>query len=240
MRKLIIGAILILYSIPSWPQASVIYQQGIASEENLIAIQNLQPYSSGGVGFDNRYEGIRGTSRLFDTLLPSALRIRDQKNYIQVLADIDIVKNLVLFQHPKTKKLMAVPAEFVSVLVMKKGDREILFRTTKGKEFDTEMKETRFFQVLKDGPYQFIKLPSKIFVQADYKGAYAADRRYDEYQLKKKYFLKGPDSVFYQVQLNRKSLLKIYPQKKAIIDSVSDNESVGDKETVFISLLDKF
>jgi hypothetical protein len=135
---------------------------------------------------------------------------------------------------------MQVPAEFVSVLVVRKGDREIMFRTTAGKAFGKDVKEPKFIQVLKDGPFQFVKLPYKLFIQADYKGAYTADRRYDEYQLKEKYFLKGPDSVYYQVQLNRKSLLKIYPDKKVILDKLPVDESVDDKEAMFISLLEKF
>ncbi len=238
MKKIALWVLIIINSIPSLPQASVVYQQGIFAEGNLVAIQNLQPYSPGGVGFDNRYEGIKGTTRLFDTLLPAALRVNNQKIYIQMMADLDITKNLVIFQHPKTKQLMVVPADFVSVLVVKKGDREITFRTTNGKTFDKEMKETKFFQVLRDDPCQLIKLPYKVFIQADYKGPYTTDRRYDEYQLKEKYFLKGPDSVFYPVQLNRKSLLKIYPGKKEILGKIKDDES-GDKEAMFISILEK-
>jgi hypothetical protein len=206
----------------------------------LKAISNLGPYSPGGIGFDNRYEGVVGTTRLFDTLLPSFLRTSGQDYYIQLQADIDLVNNALIYIHPKTRKLFTVPANVISELIIQKDGKELLFRTTTGKAFDKEIKDPKFYQVLKDGQYQFIKIPLKTFVQAEYKGAYTADRRYDEYQTKFKYYLIGPDSIFSQIQLNRKSILKLYPDKKSILDQTSGEESFPNKEEMVMSILEKF
>jgi hypothetical protein len=240
MRRLIVLSLCALLSVVGYSQASVVYQRGLAAEENLKAISNLGPYSPGGIGFDNRYEGVVGTTRLFDTLLPSFLRTSGQDYYIQLQADIDLVNNALIYIHPKTRKLFTVPANVISELIIQKDGKELLFRTTTGKAFDKEIKDPKFYQVLKDGQYQFIKIPLKTFVQAEYKGAYTADRRYDEYQTKFKYYLIGPDSIFSQIQLNRKSILKLYPDKKSILDQTSGEESFPNKEEMVMSILEKF
>jgi len=240
MRRIILFCFsLLIFPIVYPQQASVIYQKGLSADENLKAIANLGPYSQGGIGFDTRYEGIKGSPRMLDTLLPSFLRLDGQDYYIEILADIDLVKNAVIYIHPKTKLLFSVPVDFISELIIKNNGKEILFRTTKGKPFEKEMKEQKFYQVLKEGKYQFIKIPQKIFVQANYKGAYSADRRYDEYQPDAKYYLMNADNKFCQIQLNKKSVSRIYPDKKELIDQIAREETNPDKEAMIISILDK-
>ena len=117
---------------------------------------------------------------------------------------------------------------------------DLLFRTTSGKSFDKEMKEQKFIQVLKETPVLFIKMPVKIFIQADYKSAYSADRRYDEYVTNYRYYLMGSDNVLHQIQLTRKSVLKLYPEKKRIIGQEPDEKTFENKEEMILSLLDKF
>jgi hypothetical protein len=240
MKKFLLCTLGVLFFIDGYPQASNIYQQGLSAEENLKAISKLGPYSVGGIGFDNRYEGIKGSPRLLDTLLPSFLKLNGQDYYIQLQADIDLVKNTLIYLHPTTKKLLVVPVDVISELIIRRNGEELLFRTTNGKLFVKEMKPHRFYQVLNDGLYQFIKIPVKIFVEADYKNAYSADRRYDEYQTNNKYYLITSDYVFHQIQLNKKSLAKLYPEKKALIEQSENEEAFPSKEDMIISILSKF
>jgi hypothetical protein len=240
MRRLTLFFFCTFLFLNGYSQASLVYQRGLTAEENLKAIANLGPYTQGGIGFDNRYEGIKGSPRMLDTLLPSFLRLKGQDYYIQLLADIDLVNNAVIYIHPKTEKLFSVPLDLISELIINKDGKELLFRTTAGKTFEREMKEQKFYQVLKEGKYQFIKIPLKTFVQANYKGPYSADRRYDEYQADAKYYIINSDSIFCQIQLNRKSISKLFPEKKDLIDKSAREESFPDKETMILSILEKF
>jgi len=241
MRRLILFCFSLLSFLSGYSQqASAIYQRGLSAAENLKAIANLGPYSQGGIGFDTRYEGIKGSPRMLDTLLPSFLRLEGQDYYIELMADIDLVKNAVIYIHPKTKQMFSIPGDLISELIINNDGKELVFRTTKGKTFEKEMKEQKFYQVLKDGKYQFIKIPVKTFVQANYKGAYSADRRYDEYQPDARYYLMNADSIFCQIQLNKKSVSKIYPDKKGLIDQVAREEENTDKEAMILSILGKF
>ncbi len=221
-------------------QTTRVYEKGISLEESLKSIGSLAPYESGGLAFDNRYEGVKGSPRLSDTLLPSLLRIRGQDSYVALKSDIDLVQNSVIYRHPNSGKLFVIPASNVEELIIAGDGKDLVFRTTYGKTFEKEMKDQRFIQVLKDGDYLFIKMPVKIFVEADYKKVYGSDTRYDEFQTKYRYYLLGPDNVFYQIQLNRKSVLKIYPDKKKIIEEERDEKSFTDKEEMIVSLLKKF
>jgi energy-converting hydrogenase Eha subunit F len=159
MRRLILFCFSLLTFLSGYSQqASAIYQRGLSAAENLKAIANLGPYSQGGIGFDTRYEGIKGSPRMLDTLLPSFLRLEGQDYYIELLADIDLVKNAVIYIHPKTKQMFSIPGDLISELIINNDGKELVFRTTKGKTFEKEMKEQKFYQVLKDGKYQFIKV----------------------------------------------------------------------------------
>jgi hypothetical protein len=215
-----------------------IYQKGLTAQQNLDAIGSLAPYSTGGIGFDTRYEGVKGTPRLFDTLCPSYLKIKGQDYYLQLKTDIDLVRNTLLFLHPKTGQLISLPANMVLEVVINNKDKEMIFRTTEGKNFEKDLKELRFYQVLKEEPNQFIKMPVKIFTEANYKGAYSADRRYDEFETKYRYYIYCSDNSFHQVQLNRKSLVKLFPDKKDLIENTIKSKTYASDEEMVLSVLE--
>lgn len=242
MKRIILFSISIFLFLCGYPQQTTtsIYQKGISAYENLQAIGNLSPYSPGGVGFDTRYQGVKGSPRMLDTLLPSYLRLGGREDYFELLADLDLVSNSLIYAHPKTKKMFAVPLDVISEVIINKDGNEMVFRSTMGKKFDKEIKEQKFYQVLNGGEYQFIKIPLKTFVQANYKGAYSADRRYDEFQPEARYYLMNSDGVFCQIQLNKKSVTKIYPEKKKVIDQGTRDEANTDKEAMILSILNRF
>ena len=146
-----------------------VYQSGILGQENLQAIANVSATSVGGMGFDNRYEGVRGSTRLFDTLMLSYMLVRGQDKYIQFNSDLDVVRNKLLFNHPTSGKLMELSTEIISELIINKEGKELLFKTTSGMQFDRELKEIKFCQILLETPRKFIKIPEKVFIEADYK-----------------------------------------------------------------------
>lgn len=214
-------------------------QQGYNAVGNLNAIANLKPYTDGAVGFDNRYEGVKGSPMLYDTLLPAMLKVKNQDYYIQVEADLDLTKNTMIFIHPKTKQMLQLPAEIIDEVTFNKVTGQELYRTTSGMAFEKELKSIAFCQVLNDKPVPFIKLPVKIFTEADYQKLYSPDRRYDEFETNYRYYLMGPGDKFYQVQLNARSIGKLFPEKKKLIDEAFKDKSGNDEQTV-ITLLENF
>ncbi len=220
-------------------QDNKLYQTGITAEQNLKAIGSLNPNSTGGVGFDTRYEGVIGSPRLFDRLLPSFLRVTGQENYIQLETDIDVMENSLLFINPKTDKLVSLPSDNIEEVIISDNGKELKFRTTDDKYFKNNNKEKRFYQVLKDGPFQFIKIPGKKFIEASYKGGYSSDRRFDEYRSNYRYFIMNSDSLFQPVRLTKKSLSKLFPERKVLIKNFESKSDDIDEEEV-VAILEKF
>lgn len=220
-------------------QKPIGYQAGVTSESNLKAIESLSPYTTA-VGFDTRYQGVKGTTRLFDTLVASSVLVKGTKEYIRMESDIDVVRNALLFRRPPGGELMEILSGNIAEVIFHGEDKDLIFKTTDGVILDKKPDGNKFYQVLMKGPYQFIRITDRKFVAADYQRAYNPDIRYDEFKSVSKYYILGSDSVFHRVQLTGKSLKKLFPDKKDLIDSNFNAKSATDPEAEIISLLNKF
>ena len=240
MKKelLFILAILLALMLPVNGQDKKGIKVGMTSEQNLQALTNPSLYSTT-TGFDERYQGVKGSPRLLDTLLLSTVLLKDGEGYYEVNTDIDVVRNTMLFILPASGDLLEVASAWIEELTYhtKAGDK--VFRTTEGLKFDRELKGTRFYQVLSESPHLFIKIQDRKFLEANYTGLYSPDKRYDEYVPDDKYFIMGSDSVLYKVQLNRKSLIKVFPSQSKLINSNFSEKSGDDPEQQVIGLLRK-
>lgn len=239
LRFTLIVCISLLFA-DSYSQENTVYQKGLSAEQNLKAINDITPYTVGGMGFDTRYEGVKGSPRLYDTLCPSLIKISGQKFYINLLSDLDLFRGNLLFIHPRTGKLLSLGSDYVEEAIFTYQGRDYLYRTSRGLQFDKEVKETKFFQVINDTLPEFIKMPVKVLIEADYKALYSADRRFDEFDTKYRYYIMGEDNIFHQVQLNRKSLEKLFPDKKEIIRRVSESDKSDNSETMVLRILKEF
>jgi hypothetical protein len=239
MKRILLAIVIILIINRTYSQSNTLYQTGLTAEQNLNAIGNLARYSTGGIGFDTRYEGIKGSPRLFDTLLPSFLNIKGQDFYLELKTNLDLINNSLIFIHPKSGDVYSISSQIIREVKINKDGKEMVFRTAKGNKYLKDFKEHRFFQILKDGQYQFIKMPIKKLIEADYKAVYGADRRYDEYTTYYKYYIMNPDSTFHQVQLNKKSMVKLFPEKKDLINNTIGAKTYGNNEDMIIDFLNK-
>ena len=241
LRSLLVLAVLSFSSLISFSQVqSGKILSGSEAEDNLVHILNVSPTMTGTLGFDNRFEGVKGSPRLFASLLPSFLKIIGHDEYYKLNTDLDIYRNRLMFKHPTSGKLLYIPANLVKEVIIKTDSSEKVFRTTASIKFEKELKEVRFFEVLKDGPRQFIKMPLKKFVEADFKNAYSPDRRYDEFETSYKYYVMTNDSIFHPIQLNKKSLIKLFPDKKKLIESVAVSSTFKNDEEMILYVLGKF
>ena len=240
MKKLSLIVIFLLSFYKAYSQENKLIQTGLTAEQNLNAIGNLSRFANaGGAGFDNRYEGVKGSPRLFDTLLPSFLNIKGQDFYLELKTNIDIISNSLIFLNPGTGKLLSISSDIIKEVKINKDGKEMVFRTSSGNKYVKDFKEHRFFQVLKEGQFQFIKMPVKKLIAADYKDVYSADRRYDEYTTYYKYYIMSRDSTFQQIQLNKKSLINMFPDKKDLINNTLEAKTYGNSEDMVLDILNK-
>jgi hypothetical protein len=238
MKRFIVHTIILFLFINIYSQEITPYQKGATAEKNLNTIANVAPYSPGGVGFDNRYEGIKGSPRLFDKLQPALLWIKNDTNYFKLNADLDVFQNRLIFRHPKTGNLMALPSVMVREVIITVDGKEQKYRTILKEKFDNEVKKERFYQILNER-ILFIRIPAKIFNEADYKSLYSPDRRYDEYELKYQYYYLGSDSVYHKVQPTQKTLIKLFPDNKDLIESTIKGKKYSDNDEMIQKVLEK-
>jgi hypothetical protein len=223
-----------------YSQENKLLQSGLTAEQNLSAIGNLSRFANaGGTGFDTRYEGVKGSPRLFEKLLPSLLKVKGQDFYIQLETNIDLTGNLLLFNYPKTGKLMAVPSDKIEEVKINYEGKDMVFRISRENDFEREIKDGRFYQVLREGRIYFIKLPIKKLIEADYKAVYSPDRRFDEYTTYYKYYIMGPGGKFQQIQLTKKSLIKVFPERKELINKTIEEKSFTNNEEMVLDIIDK-
>jgi hypothetical protein len=229
--------IAMVISHQSFTQTANVYAKGVTAQGNIAEIASMHPYGVGGMGFDERYEGVKGSPRLYDTLYPSLLRVKDQTFHVLVDSDIDVAANKLIFRHPSTGQLMSIPSEIITQVIISTKDGDHVIRTTSGMDFEKPLGELRFCQILYDGHYKFIKLPVKTFKESDYKNLYSADRRYDEYETSHRYYITGKGEKLIQVKLNKKSLQKLFPASKELINEVINTQSFSNDEEMVVALL---
>lgn len=239
MKRINIILMALFITLNIFPQNPVVYPAKGTDLANLEAVTRLSGNTTA-VGFDTRYQGVKGTTRLFDTLIASSLLISGEDNFIPLESDIDVVRNALLYVKASSGELMEIISDHISELIVHKDGKDLIYKTTRGVSFEKEILENKFYQVLKAEPYQFIKIPGKEFVEADYKRVYSPDIRYDEFKPLNKYYIMGSDNVFHRVLLNKKSLIKMFPDKKELIEKGLKDKSEGDTEMAVISILEQF
>jgi hypothetical protein len=251
MKKVLILFISIFYVLNIYPQKVNYYQDGIMGVDNLKTIAN----SSGWLHtFGTKYEGTKGTPNLYDTFVSSFLLLRGQEKYIQFESDIDILRNAVIFIDPSTGKLLEISSDNVTELVFNKYDKELIYRTTKGINFEKKIKENKFYQVIQERPYQLIMITDKTFLKADYEPAFNSGRHYDEYWTERKFYLEDSKGIFHQIilnegnyeylvhpaVLNKKELAKLFPGKRELIYKEFEEKPDSVSIERIISILNKF
>lgn len=221
--------------------------------DNLKAIRNLGNYGFLHT-FDGRYEGTKGTPNLFNAFVSSFLLINGQEKYVQFESDINILNNTVIFMDPSTGKQLEIPSDNVTELIFNQYDKEFIFRTTKGINFEKKVRENKFYQVIQEEPHRFIAITYKTFLKADQEPAFNSGRHYDEYKTERKYYLEDSKGIFHQVNLtnvtydclihpsllNKKGLAKIFPDKKELIYRAFEDKPDSVSLERVISILNKF
>ncbi|MBM3420517.1 MAG: hypothetical protein FJY11_05215 [Bacteroidetes bacterium] len=214
MKPLTLLILFFLLSHAGNAQTNPNLRAGATAEKNLAAIANVSPGTTGGLGIDERYSGVKGSPRLFDTLMNSFVKIKDEDIYITIDADIDVEMNRIIFRHPATKIMMWLPAGSVEEILVPVGESEKVFRTTEAFSFEKPPAGLKFCQVLYEGQQTLIMIPGKIFREADYRNIYSADRRYDEFETTIKYYITGRSGELIQVKLTESTLIRLFPEKK--------------------------
>lgn len=170
--------------------------------------------------FDNRYEGIRGSSFLYE----------DWKKGKVILSNGNILDDLFLKYDIYSNQLL-----------LKKRDQEHIFMSTQIEYFEfiphsnqnprrfkafylplakSEHEAHQFYEVLYQGKYLLLRQPIKIVLEADLESSFNSGRHYDEFISKDRFYVRDKENRFHRFKLSAKGLVKVLPQEKSRIKSM--------------------
>lgn len=207
------------------------------SPTNISAIANVSPLSPGAVGFDDRYEGVKGTPLLYNDWVEGNLFLKDNAWVRNIKMNLDVHDNYIYLLSPEDEQIFTLSNEEINEIHIFSEGGTILFRKFLPEQFDKKIDPDLLFEVLAQGEYTFLKLSKKLFREADYQGAYSADRRYDEFLLSTSHYLTNSDGLFEKIKLTEKALCKLLPDQKARIREIVKKTGLSEGEEMVIAVL---
>jgi len=207
------------------------------SPTNISNIANINPLSPGAVGFDDRYEGVKGTPLRYDDWVEGNLFLKDNAWVRNLKMNLDIHDNFLYILSPENGQIFTLSNEEISEIHLFSEGETILFRKFLPEQFDSRIDPDLLFEVLAQGEYTFLKLSKKLFKEADYQGAYSADRRYDEFVPSTSYYLTNSEGLFEKIKLTEKALCKLLPDQKSRIREIVKNTGISEGEEMVMAVL---
>ena len=196
----------------------LIAQQGASEQplpfnlqDNLDVISNLSAGSVGGIGYDLRYEGVKGTPYLLDDWAPAIIKI-DGKYFEdeKVVYIVNLEKNMIVAKF-NDQLFNSFPITAFEEIHFKKGGNVTPFTIMPIPNPGKYEQPVKVFEILHNGEYKFLKQHQKLFKKADYQGAYSSDVRYDEYRLENQYYIQDPAGTLHKIRLKKKAITKALP-----------------------------
>ncbi len=210
----------------TWLSIPVMFAQNAPGsadqEQNLRMLGNLTPYSPGAVGFDNRYEGIQGSPFLFDMWTNGQVQFVKQDTLSATFQlNVDLVRQVVTvkLQDGTVGEMSALTIQRLQTTDPASGQTQTFLVATENEIEGVKSVRKKFYEVLHQGAFNFLKETLKKFRKADFEGPYSADRRYDEFLTEEKHWLQTPDKPY----------KKVRPRKRDIEKALADYEKQVDK-----------
>ncbi len=185
----------------------------VGTEENLKNISRSAAFVMT-TNMDELYEGIKGTPYLFNEWKQGNIYLNDNTYINDVNIKYNIYTDDVLYLHRKSGDSLIIDRSLINSFEITDDNSGnlVLFKEISLRP-DKNDKST-FVKVLYDGKSKFIIKYTKTFIKADYKGAYSAGRKYDEYI----------DDYQYYIITNSTDPVKIKLNKKSVVKALSDKE----------------
>lgn len=206
------------------------------TQQDLVNLGNLTPYSPGVRGFDNRYEGVKGSPYWYEDWQNGYIVIQGKGKISQSISLHLDQYNQVLYFRAERKTSGYLQAGQVQSIELDNGDRweslpESLVESQKSDKW-------KFYRVLHRGNLTLLKSAEKILKKADYQGAYSPDRRYDEFIAEEFYYFSPDNKNFEKIRLRKKSMIKIFPDRETQINNLlRKNDWDPETESGFVLLL---
>lgn len=190
--------------------------------------------------FDHRYEGVKGSPFFVDQWITGTVYLENGKIYKNVPLKYDVYQNELL---AKTRgQAIYITRDIINNFVLKPDSLSYQIKFTKVtpenkvKRIDPE----QFLQVLYEGDLTLLELKNKVFIKANYQGAYSANQPFDEFKDTSKFYYLDQDGNLNKLKTSIGGVAKIFgDKKKQVKDFIFEQELNPKNKTDLIKIFEK-
>jgi hypothetical protein len=235
MRAAFILILLLIAIIPLHTQTP--HQSIVISEENLRNISKV----SGPIYTTNMnalYEGVKGTPYLFNEWRLGNIYLKDNELIKNVKIKYNIYTDDLLYLNSTSGDSLIINRSVINKFEITNNQTDDLILMEKINLKPEKSDKGTFVKVLYKDSSKFILKYSKMFIPANYKGAYPTGNKYDEYTDKQQYYLiTGKDNIT-KIRLKKKSVIKVLSDREdEIKDFIREKDLRMDNVDDIISVL---
>jgi hypothetical protein len=177
-------------------------------------------------GFDNRYEGLKGSPYLFDLWRDGEVTIGNQKAKRKMKYDA-YRDELVLLGNNSRDSILADKSKVTFFQLEATTDlpatKFIALRNDKG--------VSTFYEMLLEGKTSLLLNHKKPLRKADYKGAYSVNRTQDEFLYESSFWLMDSNGDLTRLRQTAKALPKSFPDRHDELSAFIKSEAIDPKNT---------
>lgn len=214
-------------------------RQGFDPEQNLRLLGNLNPLSVGAIGFDNRYEGVKGTPLLFPEWQWGTIQFAKQDTFsTDFKLNVDLIKNTLIVQL-RDGSLGEISANNVKAIQVKNQVGELMHWTVASEKEVEGINSVRlkFYQSVYAGKMRLLKSTDKRFKKANYQGAYSNGNTFDEFLTDETYWLSIDGKVFEKIKIKRKDIENALSAQSAAVAELSKTNKLNLNEVKDVATL---
>jgi hypothetical protein len=195
---------------------------------NRITEKDLQSFSEGKLilttNTDALYEGVKGTPYFNEEFLTGDVYFPDGTEIIRINIRYNIYRDELEFKNSTSGQTFIIDRNRISGFRFHEHEDSILFESFNFKPDKPE--EKSFVQILYNGKTSLLLKHRKLFIPANYQGAYASGNKYDEYQDDKDYYLVKNDGSIEKIKLNRKSVMSALKDSQSVLKEYALNNKI--------------
>ena len=212
------------------------------AEQNIRSMTNLVN-GPGALGFDERYEGSKGTPYLFDQWRTAKAKMYGLDTFsAEIKMNVDLIRQLMTIQLRDGTTGYISPFNIRSLIIEEPGG--IKSQWVIRPEYQVEggkNEQPKFYEVLHQGDdYTLLKETKKLLIKATFQQPYSVSRNYDEFVTEYHYWLKEGDAPFNKVTLRKKVLEKALSEKETSVRQIAKTQNIDVREEAGIVRLLEF
>jgi len=185
--------------------------------------------------YNDSYEGVKGTPFVFEEWLKGIVLLKDSTLFKGLSLKYDAYNDELVILNTKNNTPMVMDKTPISAFTLATSELtpSMLFVKVPYDE------KNFFMQLIYEGKrIDFLKQYKKRLRKADYEGPYNAGIPYDEFIEGNNYFLRFPTGKMEKTKLNRRSIIKSFPNKQQELKSFAKKNNMNlDNEQDVIKLI---